>query len=151
MKASEIIKKINPKSKIIWGGTHATFFPKETAESRLVDIVSYGEGEETFYEIASGQDLAGIKGIVYKNGQQIIVNQPRNLVDIQTMPLFNWNLMPLEILEKLCLVPSLTSRGCPHRCTFCLNAILKNRWRARTVEQVLEDLKVFKSWPYFSR
>ncbi|MBI4779108.1 radical SAM protein, partial [Candidatus Falkowbacteria bacterium] len=47
-------------------------------------------------------------------------------------------------------MPSLTSRGCPHRCTFCINAILKNNWRAREAEQVLEDLKIIKSKPYFA-
>jgi len=48
------------------------------------------------------------------------------------------------------LIPSLTSRGCPHRCTFCINAILKNSWRPRTAEQVLEDLKIIKGRSYFA-
>jgi radical SAM superfamily enzyme YgiQ (UPF0313 family) len=65
------------------------------------------------------------------------------------MPLFDWDLMPREILERIKLVPSLTSRGCPHRCSFCINAILKNSWRPRSAEQVLEDLKIIKSKNYF--
>jgi radical SAM superfamily enzyme YgiQ (UPF0313 family) len=65
------------------------------------------------------------------------------------MPLFKWSLIPEVILKKLELVPSLTSRGCPHRCTFCINAILKNKWRGRTVSQVLEDLAVIKENKYF--
>ena len=150
LKISEKIKKINPKSKIIWGGTHPTFFPEQTIKNSLIDIVSYGEGEETFYEIASGKNLDVIKGIVYKDGDRAIINPPRELNDPAAMPLFNWDLVPGEILEKLYLIPSLTSRGCPHRCTFCINAILKNQWRARTVEQVLEDLKIIKSKPYFT-
>jgi len=52
-------------------------------------------------------------------------------------------------LERLTLIPSLTSRGCPHRCSFCVNAILKNSWRPRPAEQVLEDLRIIKSKPYF--
>lgn len=150
LKISEVIKKINPNCKIIWGGTHPTFFPEQTIKNNLVDIISYGEGEETFYEIASGKNLSEISGLLYKDSGKIIINQPRNLCQPAEMPLFNWDLVPREILEKLYLIPSLTSRGCPHRCTFCINAILKNNWRAREAEQVLEDLKIIKSKPYFA-
>lgn len=151
LKISGMIRKMNPNYKIIWGGTHPTFFPEETIRHELVDLVVYGEGEETFYEIASGENLAEVNGIVYKNGGgATIVNQPRSLVNISAMPLFNWDLVPRQVLENLSLVPSLTSRGCPHRCTFCINAILKNRWRARTVEQVLQDLRMIKSKSYFA-
>jgi len=57
--------------------------------------------------------------------------------------------VPREILERIKLVPSLTSRGCPHRCAFCINAILKNSWRPRTPDQVLEDLEIIKNKDYF--
>lgn len=149
LKISGIIRKLNPGCKIIWGGTHPTFFSEQTAAHKLVDIVSYGEGEETFYEIAGGKNLTEITGILYKQEKKIIKNQPRLLHQPADMPLFNWRLIAPEVLEKLYLIPSLTSRGCPHRCTFCLNAILQNRWRARTVEQVLKDLRIIKSEPLF--
>jgi len=149
LSVSKIIKNINPNCKIIWGGTHPTFFPEQTIKHELVDIVVLSEGEETFYEIASGKNLAEVKGIWYKQDGNIIANGRRELCRPAEMPLFNWELEPREILEKLYLIPSLTSRGCPHRCTFCINAILQNNWRARTVEQVLEDLKIIKSKDYF--
>lgn len=150
LKISRMIRKIKPSCKIIWGGTHPTFFPEQTAAHSLVDIAVYGEGEETFYEIVSGRNLSEINGILYKQAEKIIKNQPRSLGRPAAMPLFNWDLAPREVLEKLYLIPSLTSRGCPHRCTFCINAILQNKWRARTVAQVLEDLRVIKSQPYFA-
>ena len=150
LKISAAIREINPDCKIIWGGTHPTFFPEQTVAHPLVDIVVSGEGEETVYEIASGKKLPEIDGILYKEGEKIMVNRKRALSDPALMPLFNWDLAPREILEKLSLIPSLTSRGCPHRCTFCINAILMNRWRARTVEQVLEDLRIIKSKDYFA-
>jgi radical SAM superfamily enzyme YgiQ (UPF0313 family) len=146
---SRLIRKENPQCRIFWGGSHPTFFPRETANNDLIDIAVCGEGEETVEEIISGVRWEKIRGIVFKKGGVIITNPPRPLHDPARMPLFNWDLMPKEILEKLQLVPSLTSRGCPHRCTFCINAILKNRWRPRTPEQVLEDLKIIKSRQYF--
>jgi len=149
LKISRIIKEINPACKIIWGGPHPTFFPEQTIKSDLIDIVCAGEGEETIYEIASYRNLSEISGILYKKDGAIITNSPRLLHNPKQMPLFNWELVPREILERIKLVPSLTSRGCPHRCAFCINAILKNNWRPRTADQVLEDLKIIKSKDYF--
>ena len=146
---SLLIKGINQICKIVWGGSHPTFFPKETIENELIDVVCVGEGEKTMAELAGGKNLAEIAGIVWKYNNEIITNPPRELHEPKEMSLFNWDLAPGEILEKLYLIPSLTSRGCPHRCTFCINAILKNRWRARTVEQVIEDLRIIKSKEYF--
>src|SRR3989338_3198083 len=145
-----LIKKLNPAGKIIWGGAHPTFFPQKSASHPLVDIVCLGEGELTLEEIVTGKNLAEVKGIIYKNNGQIAINPGRELHDPVQMPLFNWDLEPPAILKNLKLVPSLTSRGCPHRCTFCLNAILGNKWRARTAAQVLDDLAVIKNKEYFA-
>jgi len=149
LEISRLIRELNPECKIIWGGSHPTFFIKETIANPLVDIVNYGEGELTLCELAEGKALDEIDGIAYIKDGQTIVNQPRQLHNPAEAPLFNWDLEPQEVLAKLSLIPSLTSRGCPHRCTFCINAILKNRWRPRTVEQVLEDLRIIKSKEYF--
>ena len=149
LKISKVIKDLNPSCQIIWGGAHPSFFIQSTVEHKLIDIVGFGEGEITVAEIMSGKPLSEINGIAYKENQEIKVNSPRALHDPKLMTLFNWDLEPKEILEHLYLIPSLTSRGCPHRCTFCINAILKNRWRPRSSEQVLKDLKIIKSKPYF--
>jgi anaerobic magnesium-protoporphyrin IX monomethyl ester cyclase len=149
LEISRMIKEVNNKCKIIWGGSHATFFIRETAAHPLVDIVCYGEGEITTHELLMENDLSKINGIAYKNKDEIIINQPRILHDPSLMPLFNWDLIDADVLKKLQLVPSLTSRGCPHRCTFCINVILKNRWRPRTVRQVLDDLEIIESKDYF--
>jgi len=149
LKVSRLTKESNPDCKIVWGGPHPSFFIKQTARHTLIDIVCFGEGELTMLHIVNKKPLAEIKGIAYQSGNEIIVNQPQELHDPKKMPLFNWKLVPKEILNNLHLIPSLTSRGCPHRCTFCINAILKNRWRTRTAEQVLNDLEIIKSREYF--
>ncbi|MFA6551802.1 MAG: radical SAM protein [Patescibacteria group bacterium] len=149
LKISELLKSIKPTIKIIWGGTHPTFFIEQTIKHPLIDAICYGEGEETIYEIASGKDWSQINGLAYRQGEQIVINPPRALHDPAQMPLFDWDLVSREILRNLYLIPSLTSRGCPHRCTFCINAILKNHWRPRTVEQILRDLEIIKQKEYF--
>jgi len=125
------------------------FLHQRNRDYPLVDIVCYGEGEITTREIVEGKNLSEINGIAYKKDGEVIVNPPRELHDPAKMPLFKWELVLKEILHNLYLIPSLTSRGCPHRCTFCINAILKNKWRARTAEQVLNDLEIIKSKEYF--
>ncbi|MFA5126633.1 MAG: radical SAM protein [Patescibacteria group bacterium] len=149
IEASQLIRQINPKAVIIWGGTHPTFFTEQTIAHPLVDLACFGEGELTALDIVQGKEWSGIDGIAYKQAGEVKINPLRTLHDPAKMPLFKWDLVPEEILHNLYLIPSLTSRGCPHRCTFCINAILKNRWRFRTAEQVLEDLRIIKSQPYF--
>jgi len=144
-----LIRKTNPNCKIIWGGAHPSLFLKQTVDNPLIDIVVYGEGEITMNQIVSNQPLSEIKGIAYKEGNEIIINDKQKLHNPAETDLFNWNLMPKEILENLNLIPSLTSRGCPHQCSFCINAILKYNWRPRTTEQVLDDLKIIKNKKYF--
>ncbi|MBU2579489.1 B12-binding domain-containing radical SAM protein [Patescibacteria group bacterium] len=149
LEASRLIKRINSNCKIIWGGAHPSFFVEQTAAHPLIDAVCYGEGELVMGHIAEGRDLSEVDGIAYKKNGEVVINKPQALHNPAEMPLFNWDLMPKEILDSLHLVPSLTSRGCPHRCTFCINAILKNKWRPRTAEQVLEDLRIIQEKPYF--
>jgi len=149
LQISQLIRRLNPACKIIWGGTHPTFFPEQTVMHNLVDIVCFSEGEEAMLEIAGGKNLAEVRSISFKEGDRIKNNPCGELGDPAKMSLFNWDLVERKVLENLELIPSLTSRGCPHRCTFCINAILKNKWRPRAVNQALEDLRIIKSQPYF--
>lgn len=150
LELSGAAKKLNPRCKIIWGGAHPTFFPEQTAAHDLIDAAVIGDGEYTIFDLANEKNWQEVKGIAFKTGRIVVVNQRQRPLDPKSMPLFNWELEPKEILENLSLIPTLTSRGCPHRCTFCINAILKNNWRARTVEQVLDDLKIINDQPYFA-
>lgn len=149
LELSALAKKLNPRCKIIWGGAHPTFFPVETAAHELVDAAVIGDGEYTIFDLVKEPDWQKVKGIAYKQDGEIKINQRQRPLEPEKMPLFNWELEPREILENLSLIPTLTSRGCPHRCTFCINAILKNNWRPRAVEQVLTDLQIIKDKPYF--
>jgi len=120
-----LIKEINSDCKIIWGGAHPSLFIKQTVSHPLVDIVVYGEGEITMNQIASNKQLSEIKGIAYKDGDRVIINDLQELHNPAETDLFNWNLMSKEILENLNLIPSLTSSWLSSSMTFCINAILK--------------------------
>jgi anaerobic magnesium-protoporphyrin IX monomethyl ester cyclase len=146
---SKKIKDYNKNIKIIWGGFHPTLFPESTIAHPLIDIAVIGEGEETLWEIINkkGKNLESIKGIAFKKENKTTITPERPLLKIEDLPAPKWKLMPSDIIDKLSKVPIHTSRGCPHRCTFCVNAITKNQWRARPPEQVIIDIKNVLSGP----
>lgn len=168
---AERIRKLNPKAVIVFGGLHPTLFPELTVKHRLVDIVVIGEGEETLFEIIQNyketvQKIFGsadnlgfaeflnklniVRGIAFQDVKgKIIQTEKRPLLKMTDLPLPDWDLELREILENIDIIPTHTSRGCPYRCAFCVNAITKNLWRARTAEKVLEDIRIIKSESYF--
>lgn len=148
---SKMVKKINNKVITIWGGFHPTFFPEITVKHEAIDLAIIGEGEETLWEIVTKPKIfwSSIRGIAFKNNSRVTITDKRPLLDMKKLPSLNWDLIPQEVMEELSVVPAHTSRGCPHRCTFCVNAILKNSWRARTPDQVINDLLTIKAKTYF--
>ncbi len=146
---SKLIKEYNKSIKIIWGGVHPTLFPEATASHPLIDAVVIGEGEKTLYEIIKNdfKNIEQVQVIAFKKEEKIIKTQERPLINMNELPEPNWKLMPEEIIEKLQQIPIHTSRGCPHRCSFCVNAILKNRWRAKNPDQVIREIKNTLSGP----
>ena len=162
---AERIRRLNQKAVIIFGGLHPTLFSQSTTEHKLVDIAVIGEGEETVAEIAKNYEetigrnggvidfskrLVNIAGIAFKDLTGGVVLTPKRAIfKIADSPLPNWDLEPREILENIDIIPTHTSRGCPFRCAFCVNAITKNLWRARPANQVIEDIRIIKSKNYF--
>ena len=51
-KVAETAKKVREDCKVVLGGPHATFMPRQTMEEcRYIDIIVRGEGEETTREL----------------------------------------------------------------------------------------------------
>lgn len=152
---SRKIKEKNKKVKIMWGGAHSTLYPFQTIKNKYVDIVIVGEGEETIKELVSGKRLRNIDGIFYKEGKRIIRNKPRKFLDMNKLPLLNWDIIDKKVINALDIALAHTSRGCPHRCTFCINSVIKNYWRSMSPEKVIEQLKDlkkhFKNKPIYFR
>jgi len=139
------------KIPIIMGGTHATYFVENCLEH--CDYVIKCEGDEAIIELietlSNGGELSIIAGIAYKeNGQTVITASrqgPEKFDTIQNYKLisgfrkYSW----LEILRKS-RVPLLTvqsSRGCPFHCSFCIVDTMFGKYRVRSIESIIEDLK----------
>lgn len=135
------IKKILPQTKIIIGGTHSTILPEETMSMyKEFDILIYGEGEHTLYEtvmaIKNNNNLKIIKGIVFRDKDKIVKNEPRPFIEnLDELPFPAWHKF-----SKSKKYPVLASRGCPFRCVFCTR-LSGNKIRNRTVENVVSEFE----------
>lgn len=145
IKISRYVRRRFPDAKIVWGGVHASILPESTLDNDFVDIVVIGEGEETFVDLLdalhNNKPLNDIKGIAYKEGRQIIVNERRPFIkDLDSLPLLAWHLIsPEKYLKYETLL--ITSRGCPHRCSFCYNRNYHfRRWRGMSARRVKAEI-----------
>ena len=160
---SKTIKAAFPSTTIIVGNTVAQSIPSILLTKTGADIAVMGEGDETIVDLLtrlrSSHNLEGIKGIWYKLNGQIIKNPQRSVIpEIDDIPFPNWDLFDVEVyINKMFrpddefsapvpyqeLRPILvnTARGCPYRCTFCYHAFLGEKYRWRSAESVIEEMK----------
>jgi radical SAM superfamily enzyme YgiQ (UPF0313 family) len=127
--AEEIAKNIRTycNAPTLCGGIHATMDPEGVLKSGLFDYVCVGEGEDAVTELAgkleNGGDTDNIANIwTCKNGL-IIKNPVRPLKNVTELPAKDYEIFDIQkmIDAKDGWVGLLTSRGCPFRCTYCLN------------------------------
>lgn len=142
-KIAREIRKRFPRTKIIYGGNHATFTADELARKDYVDVVVVGEADLTFPELVAkmdrGQSLEDVKGIVFREDGKFIRTEPRPAIqDVNTVPFPDWTIVTDKIPKsiKVC-----SSRGCPHDCIYCsTTAFWGRKWRPRTAQNIIDEI-----------
>lgn len=137
--------KILPGADFWVGGPEVSYdaekFLTENSEFKGVMV---GEGEETFKELAghyvekNPQNLKNMTGICYRDGDQIIHNGWRQIMDLSSIPFIYKDLS--EFKNRIIYYES--SRGCPFSCSYCLSSIDK-KLRFRDTETVKKELQFF--------
>ena len=137
--------KILPGADFWAGGPEVSYdaekFLTENSEFKGVMV---GEGEETFKELAgyyvekNPQNLKDMTGICYRDGDQIIHNGWRQIMDLSSIPFIYKDLS--EFKNRIIYYES--SRGCPFSCSYCLSSIDK-KLRFRGTETVKKELQFF--------
>ena len=137
--------KILPGADFWAGGPEVSYdaekFLTENSEFKGVMV---GEGEETFKELAgyyvekNPQDLKDMTGICYRDGDQIIHNGWRQIMDLSKIPFIYKDLSDFK--NRIIYYES--SRGCPFSCSYCLSSIDK-KLRFRDTETVKKELQFF--------
>jgi len=152
LEISKIVKEFNKDIPVMWGGMHPTMQPHQTLGVKEVDIITTGEGELTFAELVHtlerNGDLGKVKGIWFKKDGKVMINEPRpNIKNLDELPDLPYHLVDLKNYYAVDFrgKPSIiltTSRGCPYRCTFCIDpAVHKNTWRAYSSDRVIEKMR----------
>jgi len=144
-------EKLGRKIYVVLGGPHVHLFPEETVNLDGVDFVIKGEGEIPLYSLLGAlekkMDLSSINGLVFKKRGEIINNPAGELIDdLDKLPFPQRDLLPVEkynsILSGGKIVTTMfTSRGCPFQCAFCDRPHLGKKFRARSAQSVVEEMK----------
>ncbi|MEN6615290.1 MAG: radical SAM protein [Syntrophorhabdus sp.] len=123
--ALEIARDIKTYSHvpILFGGIHVTMDPVETLMRDEVDLICVGEGEEAIAELLETGNPAGIRNIGRKEKGKPVIEPLRPYRDISTLPFKDYEIFDFQkmIDAKDGWVGLTASRGCPFRCTYCLN------------------------------
>lgn len=149
--------KNETKALIFTGGPHFALTAKDALQNvSSIDIVVRGEGEFATKEIldaySGGKGLEEVQGIVYrgKDGKIMETAVRPFLTDLDALPLVTWHLFDLKkyhaTLEGEYKTPSIgviSSRGCPHECTFCANRhFWQCTWRTRSPKNFVDEIEL---------
>lgn len=152
----EDLKKETDNLFIVLVGTHVSALPEESlALSRDIDAIAVGEFDQTVCDIAnclkSGGNISDIPGLCYRSSTGPQRTEERSfLEELDQVPMvsaiykrfldinnyFNPNaLFPMVTIT--------TSRGCPHKCIFCVypQTMMGHRLRLRSVKNVVDEVQ----------
>jgi radical SAM superfamily enzyme YgiQ (UPF0313 family) len=149
LEIAKLVKEAQPELPLVMGGAHATLYPAQCVNHPLVDFAIIGEGElstsDLIEAIITNGDISEIDGIAYKNGDKVIINEKSRNFDFKTLPKIDYRLFGENVFKNLhkYSVGVLTSRGCPHGCTFCINSIIKEKriWKHWDPHRVIEEIE----------
>ena len=139
------LAKILPDADFWAGGPEVSYdAEKFLSENPEFTGVMVGEGEETFQELSgyyvkkNPEKLENIIGICYRDGEKIIHNGWRQIMDLSSIPFIYKDLS--EFKNRIIYYES--SRGCPFSCSYCLSSVDK-KLRFRDIEMVKKELQFF--------
>lgn len=168
---------------IIWGGVHPTIRPDESI--KYADMICVGDGEETLFDLIrkldNNEDYLSTDNLWIKSNNRLIKNPLGKLTrNLDRYPFPDYSLEDHYVLYKGSIVSmtddllrlflergtvstylkmigyqTMTGRGCPHRCTYCINDTIKGLYegqvylRWRSVDHVIGELLwVKENMPY---
>ncbi|MEQ9675688.1 MAG: magnesium-protoporphyrin IX monomethyl ester anaerobic oxidative cyclase [Roseovarius indicus] len=149
----EIAKQVVPDALGILGGVHATFMFKQVlSEAPWVDVIVRGEGEEIIVELIRAmdegryfQDRRRIKGLAFRDGEEIVATQAASTVKDLDGITPDWSLLEWERyiyvpLNTRVAIPNM-ARGCPFTCSFCSQWKFWRDYRVRDPKAVVDEIE----------
>jgi anaerobic magnesium-protoporphyrin IX monomethyl ester cyclase len=148
--AAQYFKSVDIDLPILFGG--ADCFPTEHhtqffAELGGPDIICQGEAEIAMVRFlrefaVTGEFTEHIPGFVYvQNGKIIDTGEPELPHFESDIASPDWSQFDFVLYERPGDITTFMSRGCPNRCAFCNSRINYKRYRFRTAESVVDEIR----------
>jgi anaerobic magnesium-protoporphyrin IX monomethyl ester cyclase len=132
------LRKSGFRGMLVAGGHGATMIPREVLKSGA-DAVVYGEGEATFRDLLRSGIHENLPGLFLLRNGKLIQTPPRPHLNMDALPTPMRDLIG-QPANGVAMVE--TSRGCPHRCSFCETTRFHgSRWRGRSPQKVVRDIR----------
>lgn len=155
LKLSRTLKEKFDLPQIV-GGAYPTIAPDRIIKNPGVDVVFRGEAENTLVTLLerfeNNQNSDSVLGTWVKKGKEIVRNPLDYPPDITTLSHLDFSIFDDEVVTGGRLIDQvrmgyMCNRGCPYRCTYCLNYHIKkcypkdsNYIRYQSVDRLMEDL-----------
>ncbi len=151
IQSAQEISQILRRRDLICGGPHITLDGHNfLGGNPNFSIALIGEGEKALVKLANSiENNSGwhhIKGILYREGNEIIANPGAEFVDdLNSLPYPNYEVFD-SVDGTIKKYPLITSRGCPYLCIYCsVGKISGKKWRFREPEDIVKELEIAKS------
>ena len=157
---SNLIKEFNQNIITIAGGIHPTIEYRKVVEDNNINYIVRGEGEYTLKNLIlylNGASDLPTEGLVYKIGDELIIQDHVLTKDIANLPWPDYNYIKLEDYiytgprvgplraPEYPYMRLMVTRGCPVGCSFCqVETISGRQVRARDPEDVVAELLYYK-------
>ncbi|ABV34276.1 B12-binding domain-containing radical SAM protein [Pseudothermotoga lettingae] len=141
----------------VMGGPHATAEYEKILTDGICDYVVLGEGEvvlpKLLEALKNNERKPDLSGLCYIENGTIVSKKPEFVEDLDLLPFPDRENFTAyrTMFDKKMATSVITSRGCPFNCEFCsASQFMGMRIRKRSVENVVEELKILKKMNYGS-
>jgi len=144
---------------VVVAGSDASDHPELYLAQGAVAVVA-GEGEVTIVEVLdvlSGRTdrrLAEVPGLVWRSAAGVTTRTPRREIirELDDLPRPAWDLVDVDRYRRAWnarhgyfSMNVVTTRGCPYHCNWCAKPIYGQRYTARSVDAVVDEIAWLKA------
>ncbi len=133
---------------VLAGGSHVSADPERMLRHDCIDFVIRGEGERALVEFLrawkSGADYKQVPNLGFKDDGHMVLNPIAPNYPIDELPKPDFSDVPPQryLFEQRPLYFLITSRGCPHHCSFCsVHLTFGTTYRRRSTELILQEIE----------
>ena len=142
----EEIKKLMPDLPIVIGGYQAMLSQEQTIENPNIDYICVGDGEYAIGNLVHhlrGTKEGPAEGLWEKlEDGSVFETEPHQIGDLAALPFPDYDIFAKEDGFKdvnssifgpkgKLVMPVMTGRGCPYRCTYCCNTPILEGWKTK--------------------